>query len=151
MKRRALAIWKPLRRLKSILPADEITFDEKVLAQYSGDKWFATHKPDAVARPRNKRSVSRLLSFANRHGIPVTPRGAGYGYVGGCVPVRGGIALSVARMKRIKEIHFEDGVAVVQPGVITQKLQDETEKLGLFYPPDPASKKDSSIGGNIAT
>jgi glycolate oxidase len=81
----------------------------------------------------------------------VTPRGAGHGYVGGCVPVRGGIVLSLERMNRIREINAADFVAVVQPGVITQTLQDAVEALGLFYPPDPASKADSSIGGNIAT
>ena len=69
--------------------------------------------------------VSRLLRFASEKKIPVTARGAGYGYVGGCVPVRGGIALSLARMNRIKEISFADAIAVVEPGVITADLQDE--------------------------
>jgi glycolate oxidase len=71
--------------------------------------------------------------------------------VGGCVPSRGGIALSVERMKRIKEIHPGDFVTVVQAGVITQQLQGAVEKLGLFYPPDPASRADCTLGGNIAT
>ncbi|HET7626474.1 MAG TPA: FAD-linked oxidase C-terminal domain-containing protein [Verrucomicrobiae bacterium] len=142
---------KQLPKLAKLLGPGEILFEKTILEKYAGDKWFATRRPDAVALPRNTQSVSRLLRFANRHNIPVTPRGAGYGYVGGCVPVRGGIVLSLERMNRIKEINADDFVAVVQPGVITQKLQDETEKLGLFYPPDPASKKDSSIGGNIAT
>ena len=138
-------------RLRGILPADELSFDPAVLASHSGDKWFATHRPDAVALPRTTRSVSTLLRFANRHGIPVTPRGAGYGYVGGCVPARGGIVLSLERMNRIKEISVADFVAVVEPGVTTQKLQDAVEKRGLFYPPDPASRANSAIGGNIAT
>jgi glycolate oxidase subunit GlcD len=73
------------------------------------------------------------------------------GYVGGCVPLRGGIVLSVARMRRIKEIHFEDGVAVVEPGVITGDLQAAVRQRGLFYPPDPASLKECSLGGNLAT
>jgi glycolate oxidase len=139
-----------LRRLKRLLPG-EIVLDPATLEAYAGDKWFASHKPDAVALPRSTRSVSRLLRFANRHRIPVTPRGAGHGYVGGCVPVRGGIALSLERMNRIREINAADFVAVVQPGVVTQTLQDAVERLGLFYPPDPASKKESFIGGNIAT
>ena len=137
-------------QLKKLLPG-EILFDDAILAKYAGDKWFATHKPDAVALPRSTKSVSKLLRFANHHGIPVTPRGAGYGYVGGCVPVHGGIALSLERMNRIKEINVADFVAVVQPGVITQTLQEAVEKLGLYYPPDPASRKDCSLGGNIAT
>ena len=81
----------------------------------------------------------------------MTPRGAGHGYVGGCVPVRGGIVLSLERMNRIKEINAADFVAVVQPGVITEKFQKAVEKRGLFYPPDPASRADNFIGGNIAT
>jgi len=90
---------KLLRRLKKILPPGEIIFDPQILANYAGDKWFASHQPDAIALPRSTQSVSTLLRFASRHLIPVTPRGAGHGYVGGCVPVRGGIVLSLERMK----------------------------------------------------
>ena len=140
-----------LRRLRSILPAGELRFDEPTLARCAGDKWFATHRPDAVALPRGTESVSRLLRFANRHRIPVTPRGAGYGYVGGCVPVQGGIVLATERMNRIREINAGDFVAVVEPGVVTRTLQEAVEKRGLFYPPDPASRGESFIGGNIAT
>ena len=141
---------KSLRRLKKILPG-EIFLEPATLAKYAGDKWFATHQPDAVALPRSAKSVSTILRFANRHKIPVTPRGAGYGYVGGCVPVRGGIALSLERMNRIKEINAADFVAVVQPAVITAEFQDAVRKTELFYPPDPASRANNSIGGNIAT
>src|SRR5215471_14327437 len=115
----------PLKRLQRLLPRGEVSFDPAVLAAHAGDKWFATHKPEAVALPHSAESISNLLQFANRHRIPVTPRGAGYGYVGGCVPIRGGIALSLERMNRIKEINADDFVAVVQPGVITEKLQIE--------------------------
>src|SRR5208283_2386830 len=141
---------KLLRQLKKILPG-EITLAPATLARYAGDKWFASHQPDAVALPRSTRSVSTLLRFANKHKIPVTPRGAGHGYVGGCVPVRGGIVLSLERMNRIREINAGDFVAVVQPGVNTEKFQSAVEKRGLFYPPDPASRADNFIGGNIAT
>jgi glycolate oxidase len=141
---------KHLARLKQLLPG-EVSLDPAVLRKHAGDKWFAARNPDAVALPRSTSSVSTLLSFANRHNIPVTPRGAGHGYVGGAVPIHGGIVLSLARMNRIKEIHPADFVAVVQAGVITAQLQQEAEKLGLFYPPDPASKADTFIGGNIAT
>ncbi|HWV98117.1 MAG TPA: FAD-linked oxidase C-terminal domain-containing protein [Candidatus Acidoferrum sp.] len=140
-----------LSRLARLLPAGDLTLDPAVLAEHAGDKWFASHLPEAVALPRTTQSVSTLLRFANRHNIPVTPRGSGHGYVGGAVPVRGGIVLSLARMNRIKEINAADFVAVVQAGANTQKLQDAVEKRGLFYPPDPASKKDTFIGGNIAT
>src|SRR6266571_5021193 len=142
---------KSLSKLKSLLPIGEITFDPTVLPEFAGDKWFAAHQPDAVAIPRCTESVSKILRFANRHNIPVTPRGGGYGYVGGCVPVQGGIVLSLERLNRILEISTADFVAVVQAGVNTQKLQERVEKSGLFYPPDPASKANTQIGGNIAT
>jgi len=120
-------------------------------AIYGGDKWFAARQPDAVVLPSSTAEVSRILAWANKNNVPVTPRGAGYGYVGGCVPVHGGIVLSTERMNRILEVNPRDFVAVVQPAVITGKIQRQVEKRGLFYPPDPASLKDCSIGGNIAT
>src|SRR5438128_4704224 len=144
-------MMKSLSKLKSLLPAGEVTFDPAILPEFAGDKWFAAHQPDAVALPRSTESVSKILRFANRRNIPVTPRGGGYGYVGGCVPVRGGIVLALERLNRILEIRAEDFVAVVQAGVNTQKLQDRVARLGLFYPPDPASKANTLIGGNIAT
>jgi glycolate oxidase len=142
---------KQLSKLKGVLSAGEVSFAPAVLERYAGDKWFAAHRPDAVVRPRNAASVAAVLRFANRHRIPVTARGAGYGYVGGCVPIRGGIVLSLERLNRIKEINAADFVAVAGAGVVTKKLQDAVEKRGLFYPPDPASRADTFIGGNIAT
>ena len=141
---------KPLLRLKKLLPG-EVDLNPATLAKYAGDKWFAVHQPDAVALPRSTKSVAAILKFANKHRIPVTARGAGYGYVGGCVPMHGGIALSLERMNKIIEINAGDFVGVVQPGVLTEHFQNETAKLGLYYPPDPASRKDCSLGGNIAT
>ena len=139
-----------LRRLKKLLPG-EIRLEPHRLTAYAGDKWFASHQPDAVALPRTTQSVAKILRFANQHKIPVTARGGGYGYVGGCVPMQGGIVLSLERMNRLKEINPADFVAVVQPAVNTQAFQEAVEKLGLFYPPDPASRAHNSIGGNIAT
>lgn len=139
-----------LRALQKLLPR-EILLAPRVPAIYSGDKWFAVHRPDAVALPRTTQAVATILRFARRHGLPVTPRGAGHGYVGGCVPLRGGIVLSLERMNRILEINREDFVAVVQPGVITATLQAAVEQQKLFYPPDPASRAESFIGGNIVT
>jgi glycolate oxidase len=139
-----------LRQLERDFP-DEVTRDTAVLQTHAGDKWFATHLPDAVALPRTTATVARFLRFAHQHRIPVTPRGAGHGYVGGCVPLRGGLVLSTARMNRILEIRPQDFLAVVQPGVITAKLQAAVERRGRFYPPDPASRAESFIGGNIVT
>jgi glycolate oxidase len=137
--------------LSALLGDGIVSRQPEILRENSGDKWFASHLPDVVVRPATNKQVSQLLRFANDHKIPVTPRGAGYGYVGGCVPERGGIALSMAGMNRIKEIAVADGVAVVEPGVITSRIQDAVKAHRLFYPPDPASLKNSSIGGNVAT
>jgi len=140
-----------LARLQQLLPSSEQRLDPATRARYAADKWFASSVPDAVVRPRSTASVAKLLAFAHARRIPVTARGAGYGYVGSCVPNRGGIVLSLERMKRIKEINDDDFVAVVEPGVITKDLQDAVERRGLFYPPDPASRADCTLGGNIAT
>jgi glycolate oxidase subunit GlcD len=137
--------------LSALLGDGIVSRQPEILRENSGDKWFASHLPDVVVRPTTNKQVSQLLRFANEHKIPVTPRGAGYGYVGGCVPERGGIALSMAGMNRIKEIAVADGVAVVEPGVITSRIQEAVKAHRLFYPPDPASLKNSSIGGNVAT
>ena len=139
------------RALTRLLGEDVVRTDAATVASHATDRWFASREPDVVVLARSRDDVVKTLRCAHRHGVPVTPRGAGIGYVGGCVPVRGGIALSVARMNRIEEIHPADGVALVQPGVITAHLQSEARKRGLFYPPDPASMKECSIGGNIAT
>ncbi|MEY2565069.1 MAG: glycolate oxidase [Verrucomicrobiota bacterium] len=138
-------------QLRQLLGAEAVSDGAAELRAHSGDKWFANHPPDVVVFAESTEQVSQLLRFAAREKIPVTARGAGYGYVGGCVPVRGGISLSLARMNRIKKISFADAVAVVEPGVITADLQAKAREQQLFYPPDPASKNDCSIGGNVAT
>ena len=137
--------------LRSLLGEEIVAVDDSTRLAHSGDKWFATHAPDVVVFPHTTGQVSRLLGFASEKKIPVTARGAGYGYVGGCVPVQGGIALSLARMNQIKEICFDDAIAIVEPGVITGELQAAVRAQKLFYPPDPASLHDCSIGGNVAT
>src|SRR3989475_12839865 len=138
-------------KLREVLGNDIVVNDPDTLAAHSGDKWFAAHQPEVVVFGRSTGDVSKLLQFASREKIPVTARGGGFGYVGGCVPARGGIALSLIRMNRIKEISFGDAVAIVEPGVITADLKALARAQKLFYPPDPASMKDCTIGGNIAT
>ncbi len=137
--------------VRSLLGDAAVADDAETLAAHGGDKWFANHAPQVVVFAESTDQVSKLLQFASEHEIPVTARGAGYGYVGGCVPMHGGIALSLARMNRIKDISFADAVAVVEPGVITGELQAQARAQKLFYPPDPASLKECSIGGNVAT
>src|SRR6478735_5207899 len=141
----------PAAALAALIGAEKITTAADILAAHSGDKWYASHPPDLVVFAESTADVSAVLAYANEHKIPVTTRGAGFGYVGGCVPIQGGIVLSTVRMNRILGVYPEDGVAVVQPGVITQTLQEAAHALGWDYPPDPASRKDCSIGGNIAT
>ena len=137
--------------LRKVLGNDAVADDEATLVAHSGDKWFAAQIPEVVVFAQSTEQVSALLRFASHEEIPVTARGAGYGYVGGCVPVRRGVALSLMRMNRIKEIHFADAVAIVEPGVITADLKAGARAQKLFYPPDPASMKDCSLGGNVAT
>ena len=137
--------------LIEILGADRVTDAPEILEAHAADKWFASNLPEVVVFAESTEQVSTLLKFASANKIPVTARGSGFGYVGGCVPSRGGIALSLARMNRIKEINFEDAIAIVEPGVITADLQARVREQKLFYPPDPASKKDCSLGGNVAT
>ncbi len=137
--------------LATLIGEDKVTTSGEILAHNSGDKWSASHLPDIVVFAESTADVSAVLTIANENQIPVTTRGAGFGYVGGAVPVHGGIVLSTARMNKILGIHPEDGVAIVQPGVITGDLQATAHAVGWEYPPDPASLKDCSIGGNIAT
>src|SRR5438045_5652576 len=125
--------------LRQLLSEDIVADDAQTLAEHSGDKWFAHETPEVVVFARSTDDVCKLLRFANENKIPVTARGAGYGYVGSCVPVRRGIALSLARMNRIKEINFADAVAIVEPGVITGELKRAARGDKLFYPPAPAS------------
>src|SRR5438270_5033260 len=137
--------------LRQLLSSDAIADDAETLAAHSGDKWFAAEAPEVVVFARSTSDVSKLLKFASERKVPVTARGAGFGYVGGCVPTKKGIALSLMRMNRIKEINFADAIVIVEPGLITADLKTAARAQKLFYPPDPASMKDCSIGGNIAT
>ena len=138
-------------RLRDLLGDEVIADDPETLAAHSGDKWFAASTPEVVVFARSTSDVSSVLKFASRGKIPVTARGAGFGYVGGCVPMQRGIVLSLSRLNRIKEISVADAVAVVGPGVLTAELKSAARAQKLFYPPDPASMKDCTIGGNVAT
>src|SRR2546430_3728195 len=137
--------------LRQLLSEDIVADDAQTLAEHSGDKWFAHETPEVVVFAHSRDDVSKLLRFANENKIPVTARGAGYGYVGSCVPIRRGIALSLMQMNQIKEIDFADAIAVVEAGVITGELKRAARSKKLFYPPDPASFEHCTIGGNVAT
>src|SRR5437016_811979 len=138
-------------KLRQLLADDIVADDAQTLAEHSGDKWFAHEAPKVVVFARSSDDVRKLLQFANENKIPVTARGAGYGYVGSCVPIRRGIVLSLMQMNQIKEINFFDAIALVEPGVITSELKRAARSKKLFYPPDPASFEHCTIGGNVAT
>jgi glycolate dehydrogenase FAD-linked subunit len=138
-------------KLRRQLGDEAVITERDRLEEFGGDKWFAHRRPDLAAFPKNSAEVAAVMKVASEYRLPVTTRGAGYGYVGGSVPARGGVVLAMKGMNRIKEIDGADFVAVVEPGVITGNLQAAAQKRGLYYPPDPASLKNCSIGGNIAT
>ena len=140
--------WLP--DLHTLLP-DRVSVSAADLEKCAADKWFASQQPDAVVYAQSAADVSAVMKFSAQHKVPVTVRGGGVGYVGGCVPVQRGIVISLERMNAIIEIAPADGVAVVQPGVITGDLQDAVKKLGWYYPPDPASLRECTLGGNVAT
>ncbi|MDB4520663.1 FAD-binding oxidoreductase, partial [Akkermansiaceae bacterium] len=140
-----------ISELRACLSAEKVSTVAEVLEEHGTDRWNFSHLPEVVVFAECRDDVVAVMNFANERGIPVTTRGAGVGYVGGCVPVEGGIALSVARMKSVVEIMPEDGVVVTQPGVILRDLQVAVSELGWYYPPDPASLNECSIGGNLAT
>ena len=136
--------------LKRISGEANVSFSLEDLLCYSYDATNTMYAPDAVVFPQSAEEISLILKMANSEGFPVIPRGAGTGFSGGSVPVEGGVVLSTERMKGIIEIDTENLTAVVEPGVVTWDFQQEVEKLGLFYPPDPTSLRFSTIGGNIA-
>jgi len=139
-----------LRALESIFPGDAlITRPEETLV-FGADASRKHALPMAVVRPENTEQVAELLRLVDAERIPIYPRGRGTNRVGGCVPGPGGIVVSTTRMNRIVEISVEDFVAVVQPGAITGDLAQDCRTKGLFYAPDPASARFSTIGGNLA-
>ncbi len=137
--------------LCQIISPEIVTTASEVMTEHSIDRWYASGMPDVVVLAQSTQDVVAVMQYAHEHEVPVYTRGAGVGYVGGCVPVHGGIALSVAQMDQILDLNPADGCAVVQPGVITGDLQDAARAVGWYYPPDPASLKECSLGGNIAT
>jgi len=139
-----------LKELTSIVGPANVSTSPEELVVYSYDATQRESLPWAVVRPRSSQEISEILKLANRELFPVVPRGAGSGMSGGSVPVQGGVVLSLERMNHILEIDDQDFIAVVEPGVVTGDLQREVESRGLFYPPDPASNKFCTLGGNVA-
>ena len=136
--------------LKDIVGAENVSTDSADRLTHSYDATQQQFLPEVVVYAENTEQVRDIVRLASSHKIPVLPRGAGSGFTGGSLPVKGGIVLVLTRMNRILEIDGDNLLAVVEPGVVTADLQREVEKQGLFYPPDPASKDFCTLGGNIA-
>ncbi|MGE0591301.1 MAG: FAD-binding oxidoreductase [Vicinamibacterales bacterium] len=119
-------------------------------AAYAHDALGVGPLPDVVVRPAHTADVAAVARLCHEHGVPLIVRGAGTGYTGGAVATRGGVVLAMDRLNRIIEIDDVNLLAVVEPNVITADLQRAVEARGLFYPPDPASLEQSSLGGNVA-
>lgn len=142
---------KITEKLREIAGRDSVFTDEENLKLYSKDYTEnLSFNPEIIVKPVNTSQVSSILKLANEYRIPVIPRGGGTGLSGGALAVYGGICLSMEKFNRIIEIDRENFQAVAEPGVITQVLQEECEKQGLYYPPDPASRGSSFLGGNLA-
>ena len=139
-----------IKELESIVGTEFVSVQEEDLLANAADALKQPHLPDVVVRPRTVNEIAAILKLANRKLIPVTPRGGGVGYTGGCVPLQGGIVLNLARMNEILTIDQSNMYAIVEPCVITKTLMNAVESQGLFYPPDPASMKECTIGGNVA-
>ena len=139
-----------IKELQAIVGTANVATDKADLICYSYDATQQQYLPDVVVHPASAEEIGNIMRLANRELIPVFPRGAGSGFSGGSLPTRGGIVLTTERMNRILEIDQENLVATVEPGVVTEQFQQAVEKVGLFYPPDPASLKFSTLGGNVA-
>jgi glycolate oxidase len=137
-------------RLQQILGREYVRVDAQSLETYGADGMAKPRPPDVVVIPASTDEIAQVVRLCAQHRIPITPRGAGTGYTGGAVPLRGGVLLSLERLNRILEIDQDSLLAIVEPNVITGQLQAAVERVGLFYPPDPASVQRCAIGGNVA-
>jgi glycolate oxidase len=136
--------------LRAIVGPEHIRSDDVSLQTYGVDALGKGHPPDLVVIPANVEEVAAIARLCNAERVPLVVRGAGTGFTGGAVPTRGGVLLSMEQFNRILEIDELNLLAVVEPNVINAHLQHAVEQVGLFYPPDPASLNQSSIGGNVA-
>ena len=130
--------------------ADHVRQDDASREAYGVDALKRGHSADLVVFPGSTADVAAVADLCNRHRVPLTPRGGGTGYTGGAVPSSGGVVLSLERLDRILEVDEGNLLAIVEPNVVTMDLQRAVERVGLFYPPDPASLHQSAIGGNVA-
>ena len=141
-------VWGALRE---VLSEGQVRRDEDTRARYSRDESDSgIYPPDILVFPESAAQVSAVFKTCQALGVPFTPCGARSGKSGGSLPLRGGVAVSLERMNRIRSLSVEDLTAVVEPGVITGDLMKAVEEVGLFYPPDPNSWQFCTLGGNVA-
>lgn len=138
-------------RLTEALPTGAVLAEAQHVDYASDHTEDLVHVPQAVVLPSSTAEVAAVMRLCGEYGVPVTTRGAGSGLAGGCLPVRGGVVLSTERMDAIVEIDERNHQVRVQPGVVTENLQDAVAERGLFYPVDPASRGWCTIGGNVNT
>jgi glycolate oxidase len=139
-----------ITQVESIVGSEHTLTDEADLFLYSYDASFPEFRPDLVAFPRTAEQVSAIMALASEERVPVVPRGAGTGLSGGSVPLKGGIALGLSKMSRLLNVDPDNLTATAEPGLVNAHLQAALAPLGLFYPPDPASMKVCTLGGNVA-
>jgi glycolate oxidase len=139
-----------IQHLQEAVGPDKVLTSLEDRIAYSYDGTFEQDLPDLAVLPESKEDVAAVVRIASERGVPVVPRGMASGLAAASVPFGGGIALSLTRMNQILEIDEENRTAWVEAGVITSSLEAAVEKRGLFYPPDPSSNDQSTIGGNIA-
>ncbi len=138
--------------LASLLGADRVLDDAAAREAYSRDATpLFKGLPEVIVAPHSTAEVSEVVKFARSTKTPIIARGAGSNLCAATVPLNGGIVLSMMQMKQILEVSRNEMLAVVQPGVSTQQLDDAVAKEGLMYVPDPGSKTVSTLGGNVAT
>jgi len=143
-----------VEQLRDIVGPGHVTYGEpEAMLDYAHDEVAGeehAHMPEVVVKPASAAEISDIMRLANRERVPVTPRGAGSGLSCGAVPVYGGILLALERMNRILEIDRENMVVVVEPGVVTNDINDAVEEYGLFYAGYPMSVEMCFVGGNVA-
>ncbi|HHX51077.1 MAG TPA: FAD-binding protein, partial [Clostridia bacterium] len=139
-----------LSRLKDIVGPEHCHTGKEMLLAHGFDATLPQYLPEVVVYAMTTQQVSDIMKVAHEYGIPVTPRGAATNLSGGSLPAKGGIVLVLSKMNKILEIDTKNLVVSVEPGVVNQDLQDALGGTGYYYPPDPASMKVCTIGGNVA-
>ncbi len=137
--------------LHSLFSPDRLFTDPVDCYAYAYDNSRNFRPPLAVVFPLNAEEVQAVVKLCHEHKVPLVPRGRGTGTAGGSVPEQGGIALSLERMNRMISLDPDNRMAIIEPGVLNQELQDALKPKGFFWPPDPSSAPYCSIGGNLAT